>query len=63
MLELYFDLRSVLKRHRHGPLAPHMDSLASALHQRGYARQTARLVLVRASSRLADVSTPGRPLA
>lgn len=50
MLELYFDRRAVLKRHRHGPLAPHMDSLASALHQRGYARGTARLVLVRASS-------------
>lgn len=49
MLELYFDLRAVLERHRHGPLAPHMDSLASALHERGYARQSARMVLVRAS--------------
>jgi integrase/recombinase XerD len=48
MLDLYFDLRAVLERYRRGPLAPHMDSLASALHERGYARTTARLVLVRA---------------
>jgi site-specific recombinase XerD len=50
VLELYFDLRAVLERRRCGPLAPHMDSLASALHKRGYARQTARQVLVHASS-------------
>src|SRR5207302_233597 len=31
-------------------LAPYMDSLASALHERGYTRDTARMVLVRASS-------------
>jgi site-specific recombinase XerD len=50
MLDLYFVRRAVLERHRHGPLAPHMDSLASTLHERGYARNTARLVLVHASS-------------
>jgi site-specific recombinase XerD len=50
MLDLYFDRPAVRKRHRRGPLAPYIDGLAAALHERGYTRQTARLVLVRAST-------------
>lgn len=50
MLDLYFDRPTVLERHREGPLAPYMDSLASVLHERGYTRHTARLVLAYVSS-------------
>ena len=38
MLEHGFARPSVITRLRGGPLCPHLETLATTLHQRGYAR-------------------------
>jgi hypothetical protein len=38
MLEHGFARSSVITRLRGGPLGPHLETLATTLHQRGYAR-------------------------
>lgn len=45
MLEHYFAAPWSLRRYRRGPMALHIDGLASSLRERGYARKSARLVL------------------
>ncbi len=44
-LEDYFDFPWILRRHRVGLLGPHADGLAAALRERGYARQSVRVVV------------------
>jgi integrase/recombinase XerD len=42
MLEHGFAQPSVITRLRHGPLGPHLETLATTLHQHGYARNSIR---------------------
>jgi len=42
MLEYGFAQPSVITRLRHGPLGPHLETLATTLHQHGYARNSIR---------------------
>jgi len=62
MLQHYFVAPSCLRRYRRGPMALHIDGLASSLHERGYARKTARLILCLTSkfSRYAEAKGVGQ---
>ena len=43
MLEYGFAQPSVITRLRHGPMGPHLETLAATLHQHGYARTAGRV--------------------
>jgi hypothetical protein len=45
MIEHSFTRTSVITRLRHGPLGPHLDALATTLHQHGYAPDSIRRTL------------------
>jgi integrase/recombinase XerD len=45
MIEHGFTRTSVITRLRHGPLGPHLDALATTLHQHGYAPDSIRRTL------------------